>query len=148
MKDLLIKKVDNPKELSLVYKIREIVFIKEQNVPKEREMDKYDSHADHFIIYAGRKPVGCARVRFYRKLIIWKTAKLERVAILKRYRKYGYGRQLMEFLIDYCRRNGVNKIILHSQIQAAGFYEKLGFRKYGNVFMDAGIKHIEMYKPI
>ena len=79
MKKNKIRLVKNKKELKQVYKIREIVFIKEQKVAENIEKDKFDRTAKHFILLYKNKPVGCARIRF-----IDRKAKLERIAVLKR----------------------------------------------------------------
>ena len=78
-KNLKVRLIKNKKELGKVLKMREIVFIKEQNVPKDVEKDKLDKVAKHVIVLYKNKPIGCARIRF-----IGKKAKLERIAILKK----------------------------------------------------------------
>jgi len=143
MKDLKIKLIKNKKELEQVLKIREIVFIKGQNVPRWRERDKFDNVAKHVIVIYKNKPVGCARIRF-----IGKKAKLERIALLKRYRSKGFGKAIMKYLINYAKKHKVKEIVLHSQCYIKDFYKICGFKPRGKTFMDAGIKHIEMYfKP-
>ena len=71
-----------------------------------------------------------------------------RIAVLKKYRKQGYGRQICNKLIEIAKENEVEKIILHAQCYAIDFYKKLGFREYGEVFEEAGISHIEMRKIV
>ena len=51
----------------------------------------------------------------------------------------------MGYLINYCKKKKVNEIVLHSQCYIEDFYKKCGFKTRGKTFMDAGIKHIEMY---
>lgn len=135
-----IRLVKNKNDLKQVYKIREIVFIKEQKVPKIREIDEFEKIAKHFLVFYKNKPIGCARVRF-----IGKKAKLERIALFKKYRSKGLGKIIMNYLIDYCKRMKVEEIILHSQYYIRDFYKKCGFKPRGKMFMDAGIRHIEMY---
>ena len=81
------------------------------------------------------------RVRF-----INRKAKLERIALLKTYRNMGFGKKIMVYLIRYCQRKKVSKIVLHSQYYVKDFYAKFGFKPEGKVFLDAGIKHVKMYK--
>lgn len=147
MSDIIIKKAETDSELAQVFKIREIVFIKGQNVPKEREMDGYDSKANHFLVLIKDIPIGCARVRFYNKGLA-KIAKIERVAILDESRNKGLGKMLMAYLVDFCKKQGAKEIDLHSQLHAKEFYLKCGFTPYGKIFVDAGIEHIAMYKTL
>lgn len=143
MEKLNIKQVKNKKEYNKILKIREIVFIKEQNVPKEIEMDEFDKDAKHFIVYLKNKSIGCARIRKINNYV-----KLERIAILKEYRGRGFGKDLTNFLINYCKKIGFNEIQLHSQIYISNFYEKLGFKSIGKKFLEADIKHIKMIRRI
>ncbi len=144
MKDLEVRLIKNKKEMQAVLKVREIVFIKEQKVPRHLDLDGLDKEARHVLVSYKNRPVGCARIRF-----IGKKAKLERLALLKRYRGMGFGKAITEYLISYCKKKKVKEIILHSQYYLKDFYGKLGFKPRGKTFMEAGIKHIEMYlKPI
>jgi len=141
MEGLQIRLARNKSELARVIKVREIVFVKGQNVPRDRENDGLDGSSKHAIVLLSGKAVGCARIRF-----IGKTAKLERIAVLARYRGTGLGKKLMAYLISYCRRRKVRKIVMHSQHYIKGFYERFGFRQNGGIFMDAGIKHVELWR--
>ena len=143
MDKLKIKKVKNKSELNKAFEIRTTVFIEEQNVPTELEIDGLDSEAEHFIAYLHSKPIGCARIRKNKDF-----AKLERIAIIKEYRCRGFGKQLTNFLVEYCKQNNYNKIKLHSQIYISDFYKKLGFKPVGKKFFEAGIEHIEMIMNI
>jgi predicted GNAT family N-acyltransferase len=140
---LKIKKVKNKNELDKVFEIRTNVFVKEQNVPIDLEMDGLDREAEHFIAYVNNKPIGCARIRIKNNF-----AKLERIAIIKEHRNKGFGKQLTKFLIDYCKQKKFDEIRLHSQIYVSDFYKKLGFKPVGENFFEAGIAHIEMYMKI
>ncbi|OGS40907.1 MAG: hypothetical protein A3K77_03325 [Euryarchaeota archaeon RBG_13_31_8] len=143
MDKLKIKQVTDKQEFKEIIKIREKVFIKEQNVPKEIEIDELDKESKHFIVYIKNIPIGCARIRK-----INDYAKLERIAILKEYRCRGFGKELTNFLINYCKRKGFNEIHIHSQIYVSSFYEKLGFKSIGKNFLEANIEHIEMIQKI
>lgn len=69
-----------------------------------------------------------------------------RVAILSTYRAQGLGRELMQFILDFCKQaSPENQIVIHAQTTRQRFYEHLGFTATGDVFMDAGIPHIEMW---
>ena len=138
MNKLEIKPVENKQEYNEIINIRKKVFIEEQKVPQDIEIDEYEKEATHFIMYLNEEPIGCARIRFNN------FAKLERIAILKKHRRNGFGKRLTEFLIDYCHKRNIFDIRLNSQLYVADFYEKIGFKKVGEVFYEAGIKHVEM----
>jgi len=138
--NLEIKKVNNKDDLEKVIDIRKKVFIKEQKVPLDIEIDGLDQEAEHFIAYLDDEPIGCARIRASNRI-----AKLERIAIIKKYRGKGFGKKLTKFLINYCRKKNFNEIFLHSQSNTTDFYEKIGFKCRGEAFFEAGIEHMEMY---
>ncbi len=138
--NIKIKLVKNKKDLDKVFKIREIVFVKEQNVPLNRDRDEFDDVAKHVLVLYNNKPVGCARIRF-----INKKAKLERIAILKKYRGKGFGKKILDYLIKYCKKKNIKNIMMDAQYYLRDYYKKLGFNPRGKIFMDAGIKHIRMH---
>lgn len=138
-----IKRVTTNKELQQVIDIRTKVFVEEQLVPYELEVDGLDDKAEHLIAYVNNNPVGCARIR-----IINRYAKLERIAVMKDHRGKGFGRKITEFLISYCKQKNVDEIRLHAQMYTADFYKKLGFLERGKTFFEADIEHIEMYMSI
>ncbi len=142
-KALKIRFAKTRKELEKVIKLREIIFIKGQKVPKRRERDGFDNNAKHIIVIHKKKSVGCARVRFVRN-----KAKLERIGILKEYRGRGFGKEIMKYLIKYCKNQNPNEIVMHAQYYLKDFYKKCGFMERGKIFMDAGINHIEIYMPL
>jgi len=137
--NLKIQIVGNQKEFDDVISIRKKVFIEEQNVPIDIEIDGLDDEAEHVIAYLGGEPIGCARIRFNT------YAKIERIAVMKDHRGKGFGRKITEFLIDYCKQKNVDEIRLHAQMHTADFYKKLGFFERGKTFFEADIEHIEMY---
>lgn len=122
--------------------IRAVVFIQEQQVPVADEWDDRDEAATHFLVVNSEgTPVGCARVLIEKELF-----HIGRVAVLAEYRKKGIGRRLMQFVVDWCMQQHPHfKIYLHAQTSRIGFYEYLGFTTQGDIFMDAGIEHIEMW---
>ena len=127
------------KKLEQVIAIRKQVFVKEQKVPLDIELDGLDDKAEHVVAYLVGEPIGCARIRFNT------YAKLERIAILEKYRGRGFGRQLTDFLIEYCKQKDVDEVCLHSQTNVTDFYKKLGFKIRGKPFFEADIEHVEMY---
>lgn len=133
-----------PKNISIAFTIRKKVFVEEQRVPENLEIDEYEDEAIHFLAYVNGKPAGTARMRWLDE----HTAKAERVAVIKRFRGSGIGRVLMDALEAAAKQRQVKTIVLHAQIQARPFYERLGYETYGELFLDAGIEHVAMKKNI
>ena len=138
MNQLKIKEVETKQEYEQILNIRKKVFIEEQKVPKDIEIDEYETKSTQFVVYLNKEPIGCARIRFNN------FAKLERIAIIKQYRGKGFGTKLTQYLIDYCHKKNIFHIRLNSQLYVAEFYKKIGFKRFGEVFFEAGIKHVEM----
>ncbi len=141
MSKLIIKKIESEKELNISQKIREIVFCDEQKVSKQIEFDGLDDVCDHFLIFKKNNPVGTARVREKEPGIF----KIERVAVLKEERRSGIGKLLMKAVIkNTFKKYSLKMLVLHSQTQVKGFYQKLGFKEEGNEFFEDNIPHIKM----
>lgn len=140
---ITVRVISTKKELNQAYDIRREVFVIEQNVPEEEEIDQYESHCRHFLaITSDGTPCGAARWRFVDDGI-----KLERFAVIKKFRKSGVGSALMRAILDDININpGYNgqKKYLHSQINAIPLYEKFGFRKTGPPFLECDIQHYKM----
>ena len=128
------------------YEVRRDVFIEEQDVPEEIEMDGRDETATHFVVYdtEADRPVGTARIRYVDE----DTAKAERVAVLAEYRGEGLGRRLMELVEAEAREQGCTSVDLHAQTAVEGFYETLGYETVSDEFIEADIPHVEMEKRL
>ena len=129
----------SPDDMDDVLEIRRIVFIEGQNVPENEERDGKDADAIHLIALHDQKPVGTARL-----LIHGDTGKIGRVAVLSDLRGLGLGKKIMLAAIDELKAEGMRKAKLAAQTHALGFYEALGFKAFGPVFLDAGIQHQDM----
>jgi len=117
--------------------IRKEVFVEEQNIAAELEFDGLDEFANHFLLFSNSEAVATARLRSTEEGL-----KLERFAVLNKYRGRGYGRKLMQYIMQDGQME--NSIYFHSQLSAVGFYETIGFRKVGELFYEAGIPHYKM----
>ena len=123
--------------------IRRRVFIEEQNVPEELELDELDATAVHLLAVQDGRPVGTARL-----LIEGESAKIGRVAVLPEMRGTRAGAALMRAALDELRARGVTKAKQGAQTHAIGFYEKLGFTVHGPEYDDAGIPHRDMSRSL
>lgn len=125
--------------LTDAYSIRREVFIHEQNVPEEEDIDGTDHSCIHLVAYDNGIPVSTGRIMVTKEDFI-----IGRVATLKNYRGRGIATSVMHALINACAEMGSDRKILHAQLTALSFYTKLGFTAYGDVFLDAGIQHVAM----
>lgn len=126
--------------------IRTEVFMQEQHVSSADEWDGLDGKAQHFLVLSATgEALGCARL-LLEENNGQSFCHIGRVAIRKPFRNLGLGRELMCFIIDFCKKDApASNIYLHAQIDRRHFYEALGFVAQGDAFMDAGIPHISMY---
>lgn len=138
--ELEIKSFSTQDDLSFsqVRKIREIVFVDEQKVNLRDEFDEFEDDCLHYSMCFDKQLVGTARWR-----AIGEQIKLERFAVLKEFRGKGLGDLLLKRVITDATKE--NKLMyLHAQIKAVSFYERRGFEKVGDLFVECDIKHYKM----
>ncbi|MBT2729335.1 GNAT family N-acetyltransferase [Bacillus sp. ISL-75] len=140
---MTVKIVENQKELEDAYSVRKIVFVEEQNVPLEEEIDAYEDEAKHFVMYDEGSPIAAGRFRF-----VDGYGKVERICVLNKARKTGAGKTIMNAIEDYARQKDIHKLKLNAQTHAIPFYAGLGYEIVSEEFMDAGIPHKTMGKEI
>ncbi|MEH6947800.1 GNAT family N-acetyltransferase [Bacillus sp. JJ634] len=140
------KRITIDEDLRKAFHIRKEVFVKEQDVPLEDEFDEFDKlngQCEHILVYYEEQPVGTGRVRW-----VDEFGKLERVCILKHYRKFGLGKVIITALEEIAQERGTTRVKLHGQTQAQGFYKKLGYQTSSSVFIEDGIPHLLMTKEL
>lgn len=140
--DLDIIKTSWHQHKATLSEIRFEVFVKEQGVPPDLELDEHDNEAIHFLAFfkSEDKPIATAR--------LLADGHIGRMAVLKPYRDQSVGRFLLDSVIDMARNNSYGKLFLNAQTDATGFYNKAGFIAEGEEFLDAGIPHIRMTKKL
>ena len=138
------KLVTGEVELQEAFEVRRQVFVREQDIPEELVFDGHDGEALHVVVKDGERVIGSARVQFSAD----NQAKLERMAILKRYRRKGIGREMLLFLDAVWKDKQVQQVIIHAQLEVVPFYKLCGFDELGLPFREAGIKHIKMRKQL
>lgn len=121
--------------------IRETVFIEEQKF--KIEFDDTDDIATHIVMYIDNNPVGCCRL-FKQD----NEYHIGRIAVLKPYRGKGYGEKILLNAERVAKEKGADSISLSAQVRASGFYEKLGYKKHGEIYFDEYCEHIAMKKDI
>ena len=120
--------------------IRYEVFVGEQNVPEELEIDGLDGEAKHVLVFVDEVPIGTGR--------ILNDGHIGRVAVLKNYRGLGIGKSIMKDLIKWAQDMSLEKVWLSSQWHAHSFYLDFGFVCVDEIYKEAGIDHIKMFKVL
>ena len=115
------------------------MFIEEQGIPEDIELDDDKIKAKYFIALIDDNYVGTARYR-YTNL----GAKIERFAVLGEYRKMGIGKSLVTFLLLLLKKE--KSVYLHAQESVVNFYLRLGFKKDSNLFFEAGVPHYKLIR--
>lgn len=121
-------------------RIRFEVFVEEQGVPSEIELDEMDALCVHALAFEEGRAVGTGR--------LLPDAHIGRMAVLRGWRKRGVGSGLLEALIEQARRRGDKLVALSAQVHALEFYAGHGFRPYGEIYEEAGIPHQRMQKKL
>jgi predicted GNAT family N-acyltransferase len=123
--------------------LRYEVFVDEQGVPRELEVDELDAVATHLVAIHDHEIVGTLRILEHDG-----AAKIGRVAVRAALRGHGIGARLMEHAAAIALDRGFAEIVLHAQVTVAAFYRQLGYFEEGDLFDEAGIPHIAMRKKI
>jgi len=136
---ITILEIKPNEDYSVSADIRKTVFVEEQGIPVEDEMDEHDAFAWHIVLFADGVPAGSGRIYIENSI-----AKLGRVAVLKKERGKGYATFICKALIDVAKRENATLVTLNSQSYVASLYDKLGFARCGAEFLEEGIPHIKM----
>ena len=136
---LLVRIADLDADMEAIRAIRFTVFVDEQNVPEELEMDDSDPHSIHLLALDNDVPVGTGRVDVKR------GGKIGRVAVIASRRGRGIGAALMSLAHCVAREHSLGSVWCNAQVSAAPFYERLGYRiTSAEPFDEAGIAHVRM----
>jgi len=138
------KLVTGDVELQEAFEVRRQVFVREQGISEDLVFDGHDREALHMVVEDGERVIGSARVQF----LAGNQAKLERMAVLKHYRRKGIGKEILLFLDAVWKDKQVQQVIIHAQLEVVPFYKLCGFDEFGSPFQEAGIKHIKMRKQL
>jgi predicted GNAT family N-acyltransferase len=129
--------------LSICLALRSAVFVDEQGVAAEVDVDGRDTECTQFLAWVNGVPIGTARLR-----VVDARAKAERVAVLEDFRGHGVGRALMSVVEANARAQGLRTVFVHAQQAAVPFYERIGYVAGGAQFLEAGIPHVAMHKNV
>jgi len=140
MDNITFKLVTNDEELRGAFEVRRQVFVHEQGVSEDLEYDGFDGEALQIVVKDGNRVIGTARIRFPAT----NQARIERIAILKPFRRRGIGSNVISFLKEDLKSRQIEHVILHAQCAVTEFYKSCGFEETGPLFWEDGIRHIKM----
>ena len=139
------KIIKTDEDLENALKIRREVFVEEHNVPESIELDEFDtldSQCKHILVLYNKKLVCTARCNF----ISDTELKVQRFCFLPEYRNVGFGKLLLEFIEKEFSQIGYNYFFLEAKFSVYEFYEKCGYKKVSDIFIEANVPHIKMEK--
>lgn len=146
MSELVIREINilEKELLEASKRIRKEVFVVGQEIHEAIENDDNDDVSLHYIALYDNQPAATLRVRDLNHNI----AKIERMAVLEKYRNKNIGKKLMDFTMEDLQKKGFLITKLHAQMPVRGFYSNLGFIIKGEIFYEAGLAHIAMEKKL
>ena len=141
-----IDRVTTEADMAAALSVRTRVFVEEQHVPIQEEVDRFDAPASEGVVHVlGRlEGVPIATARLLLEAHGGGYPHIGRVAVLAEHRGRGYGREVMAALHREAQARGFAGVTLAAQTHAIGFYEGLGYVARGPIYLDAGIEHRDM----
>lgn len=149
MRELKIKKFDelSLKELYSIMRVRCEVFILEQKITSEEEIDGIDDKCVHIFLEENNNIIAYCRI--VPKGIAYENISIGRVLVRKEYRRKKIAQEILKAAIKYIKDNyEETKVVLSAQLYAKKVYESVGFIQSSDVYDEAGIEHIKMYRDI
>ncbi|GAB1439263.1 GNAT family N-acetyltransferase [Providencia sp.] len=130
-----------PELVTDAFDLRQQVFTHEQGFPADIDVDEYDNSALHVVLYLNDHPAAVLRCVLSEDIGL---VKVGRVAVQKRHRGKGLGRELMKFVEQYAQQHHFKTIGLSAQHTAIAFYQTLGYQTVGEMYDEDGMDHIYM----
>ena len=143
MEELTVKLVETEEEMEGALSVRFRVFVAEQQVPMDEELDEFDSSATHAIVLSQGEVVATGRIVYGNED---SAARIGRMAVDMEWRRKGLGGRLLTFLEEEAASRGVSTYILNAQEYVKQFYANHGYVERGENFLEADIVHILMRK--
>jgi len=136
-----IRIVSWPEARTDATRVREAVFVVEQGVPPEIELDERDAQCDHALAFEpGGRAVGTGR--------LLPDGHIGRMAVLGDWRGRGVGGAILAALVERAATRGMRRVVLNAQTHAVPFYARYGFVAFGDEFMEADIPHVAMGRDL
>ena len=139
-----VKEVTSVLERKAAYDLRLRVFVQEQGIPPELELDDLDQNALHAIVTTQGKVIGTGRLI----TVSPEIGSIGRMAVHSSFRRHGVGSLILNFLQQRACENGIQEIVLHAQEDVKDFYSTLGYLAEGDPFDEVGIPHLTMRKKL
>ena len=139
-----VKLVETEAELEGAIGVRMRVFVVEQAIPAEEELDQADASATHVLARCQGQVIGTGRLVLGEDL----TASIGRMAVDQPWRHQGVGGRILQYLEAEARDQGMVRATLHAQVYVKDFYAAHGYREHGDIFLEVDIPHIEMRKEL
>ncbi len=139
--DISLRILDWPAAHDEAMRVRTAVFVVEQRVPVEIELDEWDPRSDHVLAYApGGPAVGTGR--------LLPDGHIGRMAVLREWRGRGVGGRILVALVERAATRGMKRLLLNAQTHAVPFYTRHGFVAFGDEFLEADIPHVTMAREL
>ena len=145
--DVTVKVAETPAEFEGAVTVRMRVFVGEQGIPANVEVDDADSAPDtiHAVALHQGVVIGTGRLL---PDVDGKGPHIGRMAVERDWRRYGVGGRVLTFLEERGRSLGFVQITLHAQEYVKSFYAQHGYDEVGEMFLEEGIPHREMVKSL
>ena len=141
---LSVRRAESENDMAGLRALRLDVFVKEQGVPRELELDALDATAIHAVATEGGAVVATGRLI----LTASGEAQIGRMAVRQSARRRGIGGQILRLLEAEATNSGVTQVELHAQRYVSAFYRRHGYAEEGDPFVEAGIEHVLMRKTL
>jgi ElaA protein len=120
------------------------VFIQEQKIICEEEIDGIDDKCIHIFLEENERVIAYCRI--VPKGINYENISIGRVLVLKEFRRKGIAQEMLRVAVRYIKENFQDdKIIISAQLYAKDLYSSVGFIQDSDVYEEAGIPHVKMY---
>ena len=139
--EITVKVVETEEELDAAIGVRFRVFVEEQQVPPEEELDAYDAAATHAIALHQGRVVGTGRV-----ILDEDSARIGRMAVDREWRRHGIGGLLLLFLEEEACTHGATVSCCTPKNTSSPSTRRHGYQEHGEVFLEVDIPHVEMHK--
>ncbi|MDE2844587.1 MAG: GNAT family N-acetyltransferase [Chloroflexota bacterium] len=147
MAEFTVKLVETEEELEAAINVRMRVFVVEQQIPAEEELDDADATATHAVVFKDSEVIGTGRMLLVEGDPAG-TCRVGRMSVDREWRRHGVGGLILEFLENAARAQGMTHCLLHAQEYVKSFYAGHGYREQGEVFLEVDIPHVEMVKKL
>ena len=139
-----VRLAESAEDVAAAKALRVRVFVEEQGIPAEEEIDDLDATATHAVALADGAVVGTGRMYGAET----GTAHVGRMAVEAGHRRRGVGGQVLAFLEDQARLDGASEVTLDAQTYVTAFYARHGYAAVGEPFFEVDIEHVRMTKRL